>query len=100
MIDQCLYGLLATEDGHLVAEPVPGEDIIDITKPVQCCVEGGRLVLWDGAKCSLRGVWDPCPGDNEEWILRSILVRYTSKNVSHMLFCHENEPIKLPKTSH
>ena len=96
LIDQCLYGLLSTEDGVLMAEPVPGDDIIDITKPVQCCVEQGRLVLWDGAKCSLPGVWDPCPGDHDKWIL----VRYTYKNVTHQLFCPENEAIKLPKTSH
>merc|ERR1712111_300328 len=70
--------------------------IIEITRQVQCCVENSRLVLWEGSKSGLPGVWDPCPGDPDKWIL----VKYFFKGASHQLLCHEVDAIKLPKTSH
>ena len=35
---------------------------VDISLPVQYCVEDSRLILWEGGKDSLPGVWDPVPG--------------------------------------
>jgi len=102
VIKICLYGLLATESGGMIADVTswdsPTEEIdmvTNITKPVQCSVEHSRLVLWEGPKSSLPGVWDPCPGE-DKWIL----IRYTYQGARHQLFCPENEAIKLPKTGH
>ena len=102
VIEQCLYGLLATEGGDLIAgvadwgeADVDMSDITDITKPVQCSVEHSRLILWEGTKSSLPGVWDPCPGE-DKWLL----IRYTFQGTRHQLFCPENEAVKLPKTAH
>jgi len=102
VIELCLYGLLATDSGDLVAEVSDwGEaaedmsEVTNITKPVQCSVEHSRLVLWEGPKSSLPGVWDPCPGE-DKWIL----IRYTFQGLRHQVFCPENEAVKLPKTAH
>jgi len=102
VIHQCLYGLLATDKGDLIADLTEwGDtaedtlDVIDITKPVQCNVEHSRLVLWEGTKSSLPGVWDPCPGE-DKWIL----IRYTFQNNRHQLFCPDSEAVKLPKSAH
>ena len=96
LIENCLYGLLATPEGNLKSDLEVCDEVIDITKPVQCNVENSRLILWEGSKCSLPGVWDPCPGDQDKWIL----IQYSYKGLSHQLFTAEQEPIKLPKTSH
>ena len=96
LIQQCLYGLLATAEGALKTDLETCDEVIDISRPVQCSVDSGRLVLWEGSKCSLPGVWDPCPGDPDKWIL----VKYSYKGSDHQLFCQESEAIKLPKTSH
>jgi len=102
VIELCLYGLLATEKDDLVAgvagwgeTAVNMPDVTDITKPVQCSVEHSRLSLWEGAKSSLPGVWDPCPGE-DKWLL----FRYTFQGARHQLFCQEMEAVKLPKTAH
>ena len=45
VITRCLYGLLATEEGTLREDLGNCDDeVIDITKPVQCNVENSRLV--------------------------------------------------------
>jgi len=102
IIEQCLYGLLSSDSGQLKSDiPDWGEnninmpDVTDITKAVQCNVEHSRLLLWEGDKSSLPGVWDPCPGE-EKWLL----IRYTYQGTKHQLFCPENDAVKLPKTSH
>jgi len=97
VIELCLYGLLATDGGEVI-EGVGEEEmpmVTNITKPVQCSVEHSRLVLWEGPKSSLPGVWDPCPGE-EKWVL----IRYSYQGARHQIFCPENEAIKLPKTAH
>jgi len=96
VITRCLYGLLVDQDGNLRSDLEESEDVIDITKAIQCIVETSRLVLWEGSKSSLPGVWDPCPGDSD----KRILVNYTYKGAAHQLLSLEEEPIKLPKTSH
>ena len=96
LIEKCLYGLLATPEGNLKSDLEVSDEVIDITKPIQCNVENSRLILWEGSKSSLPGVWDPCPGDPDKWIL----IQYSYKGLSHQLFTVEEEAIKLPKTSH
>ena len=96
ILDQCLYGLIVTEDGALKASLDLSDSIIDVTRPLQCSVEAGRLVLWEGSKSSLPGVYDPLPGEAEKWLL----VRYSYQGVKHQLLCHDMDAVKLPKTSH
>jgi len=96
IIERCLFGMLATSEEDLKSDIEVGDEVIDITRQVQCCVENSRLVLWEGSKSGLPGVWDPCPGDPDKWIL----VKYFFKGASHQLLCHEVDAIKLPKTSH
>jgi len=101
-----LYGLLGDEKGELKKEfqeisssgdleSSCEDSFIDVTLPVQCCVEGSTLVLWEGSKSNLPGVWDPTPGEE-----KYILIKYTFMNHNHQIFCPENEVIKLPKNGH
>lgn len=96
ILEQCLYGLIVTEEGTLKDSLELSDSVIDVTKPLQCNVEGGRLVLWEGSKSSLPGVYDPVPGDSDKWIL----IRYSYQGVPHQMFCHDMDALKLPKTSH
>ena len=96
LLEQCLYGLIVTEDGSLKEDLELSDSVIDVTKPLQCNVENGRLVLWEGSKSSLPGVYDPVPGESDKWIL----IRYSYQGVKHQVFCHDNDAVKLPKTSH
>lgn len=96
ILDQCFYGLIVSEDGSLKPELELSDSIIDVTTALQCNVEAGRLVLWEGSKSSLPGVWDPVPGDSEKWLV----VRYSYQGNRHQLLCHDLDAVKLPKTSH
>lgn len=103
VIEKALYGLLADEKGELLAKFSSQEDstdeiddsCIDIKLPLQCCVEDSRLILWEGSKSNLPGVWDPMPGEE-----KYLLIQYTYQHTSHQMFCPENEAIKLPKNAH
>ena len=55
-----------------------------------------RLVLWEGSKSSVPGVYDPVPGNSDKWLL----IRYRYQGVQHQMFCHDEDAVKLPKTSH
>ena len=55
-----------------------------------------RLVLWEGSKSSVPGVYDPVPGNSDKWLL----IRYRYQGVQHQTFCHDEDAVKLPKTSH
>ena len=84
VLEQCMYGLLADTDGSLLAESDwAGREIIDITRAVQCCVEQGRLVLWEGSKAALPGVWDPAPADPDKEIVRIIVTQTLIRVVKH-----------------
>ncbi|XP_023330820.1 dnaJ homolog subfamily C member 11 isoform X2 [Eurytemora carolleeae] len=96
------YGLLATDGGELKPEfknidnnSEENSSFIDITVPLQCTVEDSRLILWEGSKCNLPGVWDPAPEDD-----KYILIKYLYQNSVHQVFCPETGSIKLPKTAH
>jgi len=107
VVVRCLFGQLVGESEQLLINladwpdedsevpVVSGGDWVDITIPVQCCVEDSRLILWEGTKSSLSGVWDPTP-EEDKWIL----IQYTYQNIRHQVLCPETDTIKLPKTSH
>eukprot|EP00088_Acartia_fossae_P053707 TRINITY_DN6127_c0_g1_i4.p1 TRINITY_DN6127_c0_g1~~TRINITY_DN6127_c0_g1_i4.p1 ORF type:complete len:594 (+),score=122.49 TRINITY_DN6127_c0_g1_i4:48-1829(+) len=98
-----IYGLLGSEKGELKkelrdfeAKDFRNDDrFVDISLPLQCCVEDSRLILWEGSKANLPGVWDPAPGEE-----KFILIRYKYQKSMHQFFCAEEEAIKLPKNSH
>jgi len=98
-----LYGLLANDKGNLKKELKNIDDkevnstdsYVNISMPLQCTVEDSRLILWEGSKGNLPGVWDPAPGEE-----KFILIKYRFQNSLHQIFCAENEAIKLPKNSH
>jgi DnaJ family protein C protein 11 len=68
-------------------------EAIDITKSVQCSVEHSNLVLCEGSKSSLPGVWDPCLGED-----KLLLIHYTNQVTRHQIFCPDNVAV-LPKTA-
>jgi len=98
-----LYGILANDKGEMKKEvknfdpkePALSDSYVDISLPVQYCVEDSRLILWEGGKDSLPGVWDPVPGE-----VKYILIKYKYQNTLHQVFQPEQEEIRLPKNSH
>ena len=44
-------------------------------------VEESRLVLWEGQKSCLPGVWDPAPGEEKQ-----LLIRYTFQVIQYLVF--------------
>jgi len=103
VIISALYGLLADEKGDLKPEfssdtapdSSSSHSFIDITVPLQCNIEDSRLILWEGTKSNLPGVWDPTPGED-----KFILIKYTYQHNTHQVFVPETETIKLPKNGH
>ena len=72
--------------------------MIDVTVPVQCLVESGRLTFFDGSKADLAGFYDPCALLHDEQ--KHLLVRYYYQNTLHQVLVPDEEAHKLPKTAH
>jgi len=104
VICAALYGRMEDSGGGLhrslagwepPSSQSPELEYISVLRPFQCEVEESRLVLWEGQKSCLPGVWDPAPGEEKQ-----LLIRYTFQGHKHQLFCPEEEAVKLPKTAH
>ena len=72
--------------------------MIDVTVPVQCLVESGRLTFYDGSKADLAGFYDPCALLHDEQ--KHLIVRYYYQNALHQVILPDDEGHKLPKTAH
>ncbi|KAJ8920873.1 hypothetical protein NQ315_015666 [Exocentrus adspersus] len=87
--------------GRIVAGPSNQGDIemsnevIDVTVPIQCLVKDSKLVIHDRTKSELPGFFDPALG--EEKMLHII---YNYHDQPHEVTVADNEPLRLPKTSH
>jgi len=99
-----LYGHLEDSGGGVHRSLAPWDppsapptdlDYISVARPLQCEVEEGRLILWEGSKCHLPGLWDPAPGEEKH-----LLIRYLYQGVRHEVYCSEEDAVKLPKSSH
>ncbi|KAK4326997.1 hypothetical protein Pmani_002515 [Petrolisthes manimaculis] len=85
--------------GQLVAEGKDEEalspEVVDVTIQLQCLVKDSRLILQDSSKCSLPGLYDPCPGED-----KTLRVRYLFHAVTHEVTIKDNESLRIPKQSH
>ncbi|KAK3881827.1 hypothetical protein Pcinc_013759 [Petrolisthes cinctipes] len=85
--------------GQLVAEGKDEEalspEVVDVTIQLQCLVKDSRLILQDSSKCSLPGLYDPCPGEE-----KTLRVRYLFHAVTHEVTIKDNESLRIPKQSH
>ena len=73
-------------------------EMVDVTVPVQCLVESGKLTFFDGSKADLAGFYDPCALLHEE--PKHLLIRYSYQNCIHQLLLPDEEAVKMPKTAH
>jgi len=73
-------------------------EMVDVTVPVQCLVESGKLTFFDGSKADLAGFYDPCALLHEEQ--KHLLIRYSYQNCIHQLLLPDEEAVKMPKTAH
>ncbi len=70
--------------------------VANVTLPVQCMVEDGRLYLCDGTKSGITGFYDPC-GEKEE---KQLLLRYKFRNVVHQVVIPDSEQLRCPRVNH
>lgn len=73
-------------------------EMVDVTVPVQCLVESGRLTFFDGSKADIAGFYDPCALLHDEQ--KHLLVRYSYQNAIHQVLLPDEDAIKMPKTAH
>lgn len=73
-------------------------ELVDVTVPVQCLVESGRLTFFDGSKADLAGFYDPCALLHDEQ--KHLLIRYSYQNASHQVLLPDEDALKVPKTAH
>ena len=71
-------------------------ELVDVTVPVQCLVESGRLTFYDGSKADLAGFYDPCALLHDEQ--KHLLIRYFYQNVIHQVLLPDEDALKVPKT--
>ena len=72
--------------------------MVDVTVPVQCLVESGRLTFFDGSKADLAGFYDPCALLHDEQ--KHLIIRYSYQNATHQVLLPDEDALKVPKTAH
>lgn len=94
-------GAAAAADRSKDYEPVDLSsypEVIDVTVPTQCLVEGSRLVFFESSKAELAGFYDPCTLLHGEQ--KHLLIRYLHRGTAHQVILPDDEACKLPKTQH
>ncbi|KAJ8983350.1 hypothetical protein NQ317_003155 [Molorchus minor] len=70
-------------------------EVLDVTVPVQCLVKDSKLVIHDRTKSELPGFFDPALGED-----KMLHIVYNYHDQPHEVTIKDNEPLRLPKTSH
>ncbi|XP_060518875.1 dnaJ homolog subfamily C member 11 isoform X2 [Cylas formicarius] len=91
LVVKAVYGKLDAGRGD--TEMV--NDVIDVTVPVQCLVKDGKLVIHENCKSELPGFFDPALGEPKQ-----LHVVYNYHDQAHEVTVKDDEPLRLPKTSH
>jgi len=103
IVTMALYGSyenLSNASKRPLETPMGLSKVVDVTIPVQCLVECGRIIISGGStksKSDLPGFYSPIlPSEN---VPAGILIRYTFKDVLHQVFAADSESIFIPKKS-
>ncbi|KAJ8960802.1 hypothetical protein NQ318_020098 [Aromia moschata] len=96
VVVKAVYGrLFAEASGQGQGDMELSNEVLDVTVPVQCLVKDSKLTIHDRTKSELPGFFDPALG--EEKMLHII---YNYHEQPHEVTISDNEPLRLPKTSH
>ncbi|XP_058808577.1 dnaJ homolog subfamily C member 11 isoform X2 [Phymastichus coffea] len=99
IITKAMYGrfVYPQDRGNVSEDTVDGhkDEIIDVTIPLQCLVKDSKLVLHNASKSQLPGFYDPCPGEDKQ-----LLLQYLFHMQTHECLLKDNEPLRIPKSSH
>ncbi|XP_019878016.1 dnaJ homolog subfamily C member 11 [Aethina tumida] len=94
VIIKAIYGkLIDTEAG--AGDSEVSNEVLDVTKPVQCLVKDSKLVIYEHTKSELPGFFDPALGDE-----KMLHIIYNYRDQPHEVTVSDGESIRLPKTSH
>jgi len=72
-----------------------GDEVIDVTIPLQCLVKDSKLILQEGSKSHLPGFYDPAPD-----VEKSLQVEYFFHGARHQTSAADRDALRIPKSSH
>eukprot|EP00795_Rhopilema_esculentum_P007159 gene7159-12817_t len=81
------YGQLVTTERSEVDTP----KVIDVTVPLQCLVNGSKLILTEASKANLSGFYDPCIGEE-----KSLKLVYEFRELLHEVVIKDDETLRIP----
>lgn len=88
------YGQMANDSPGSELYPLPGEDLIDVTVPLQALVCDSQLRIYSN-KEQLPGFFDPCPGQ-----AKMLRVLYRFHDQLHLCTVSEDRPLNIPMRNH
>jgi len=85
------YGKLISTERSDIDSPA----VIDVTIPLQCLVNGSKLILTEVSKSQINGIYDPCIGEE-----KSLKVIYEFRGILHEVVVKDDEILRIPLQSH
>ncbi|XP_064641840.1 dnaJ homolog subfamily C member 11-like [Lineus longissimus] len=92
VVVKAIYGKLVSSD----SSDIDDSQCIDVTDPIQACVNGSKLVLpAEQSKSGLPGFYDPCLGEE-----KVLYIRYKFREQLHHVTIGDMEEIRCPLARH